>query len=86
MHYSLQSATDLICLNSDGEALLAEVEFLLSNLFKHDHPYMIFDCILRWKVDLKVNDRKTLIYRIELKLSLKKDNDFLNMVQIKLFQ
>lgn len=71
-HYSLQSTTDLICLNSKGETLLVEVEFLLSNLFKHEHPYATFDCIVCWKVDLEVNDRKTLIDGIELKLCFEK--------------
>lgn len=67
-HYSLQSTTDLICLDSNGEILLVEVEFILSNIFKHDHPYMTFDCIVCWKIDLEVNDRKTLIDGTELKL------------------
>lgn len=67
-HYSLQSTTDLICLNSKGEILLVEVEFILSNIFKHEHPYMTFNCIVCWKVDLEVNDRKTLIDGTELKL------------------
>lgn len=71
-HYSLQSTTDLICLNSEGETLLVEVEFLLSNLFKHEHPYMTFDCIVCWKVDLEVNDRKTLVDGIELKVCFEK--------------
>lgn len=71
-HYSLQSTTDLICLNNKGEILLAEVEFLLSNLFKHEHPYMTFDCIVCWRVDLEVNDRKTLVDGIELKLCFEK--------------
>lgn len=71
-HYSLQSTTDLICLNKDGEMLLVEIEFLLSNLFNHEHPYMTFDCIVCWKVDLEVNDRKKLIDGIELKLCYEK--------------
>lgn len=71
-HYSLQSTTDLICLNSEGETLLVEVEFLLSNLFKHEHPYLTFDCIVCWKVDLEVNDRKTLVDGVELKLCFEK--------------
>lgn len=76
-HYSLQSTTDLICLNREEETLLVEVEFLLSNLFKHEHPYMTFDCIVCWKVDLEVNDRKTLIDGIELKLCFEKGQWFL---------
>lgn len=71
-HYSLQSTTDLICLNSVGGTLLVEVEFLLSNLFKHEHPYLTFDCIVCWKVDLEVNDRKTLVDGVELKLCFEK--------------
>lgn len=71
-HYSLQSTTDLICLNKEGEILLVEVEFLLSNLFKHEHPYLTFDCIVCWKVDLEVNDRKTLVDGVELKLCFEK--------------
>lgn len=71
-HYSLQSTTDLICLNSEGETLLVEIEYLLSNLFKHEHPYMTFDCIVCWKVDLEINDRKTLVDGIELKLCFEK--------------
>ncbi|MBD7913940.1 ATP-binding protein [Clostridium sp. Sa3CUN1] len=71
-HYSLQSTTDLICLNNEGETLLVEIEYLLSNLFKHEHPYMTFDCIVCWKVDLEINDRKTLVDGIELKLCFEK--------------
>ena len=76
-HYSLHSTTDLIYLNSEGETLLGEVDFLLSNLFKNKHPYMTFDCIVCWKVNLKVNDRKTLIDGIELKLCLERGRCFL---------
>lgn len=71
-HYSLNSTTDLICLNNEGETLLVEVEFLLSNLFKHEHPYITFDCIVCCKVDLEVNDRKTLVDGIELKVCFEK--------------
>lgn len=71
-HYSTQSTTDLICLNHKGDILLVEVEFLLSNLFKHEHPYMTFDCIVCWKVDLEINDRKDLIDGKELKLCFEK--------------
>lgn len=67
-HYSLKSTTDLICLNKEGEIVLAEVEFLLSRIFKHEHPYNTFDYIICWKVDLEVNERKRLVDGIELKL------------------
>ncbi|MBD7910040.1 ATP-binding protein [Clostridium cibarium] len=71
-HYSLQSTTDLICLNKEDDTLLVEIEFLLSNLFKHEHPYMTFDYIVCWKVDMEINDRKTLIDGVELKLCYEK--------------
>lgn len=59
-HYSQHSATDMICLNEKNEKLLVEVEYKLSNLFKHEHPYNTFDCIVCWKVDLEVNEKKKL--------------------------
>lgn len=68
VHYSLHSTTDLICLNKDGEVILVEIEFFLSNIFKHEHPYKTFDCIVCWKVDLEVNDRRNLVDGTELKL------------------
>lgn len=67
-HYSLKSTTDLICLNKEGELVLVEVEFLLSRIFKHEHPYNTFDYIVCWKVDLEVNERRTLIDGTELKV------------------
>ncbi|MEG2353736.1 MAG: hypothetical protein RSB70_03735 [Clostridium sp.] len=67
-HYSHQSTTDLICLNNKGEAILVEIEYLLSNLFKHDHPYNTFDCIVCWKIDMEINERRKLIDGVELKL------------------
>lgn len=67
-HYSHQSTTDLICLGKNGGTLLVELEFLLSNIFKHEHPFNTFDCIVCWKVDIEVNDRKRLIDGTELKL------------------
>lgn len=72
-HYSHQSTTDLICLNKDGEVMLVEIEFLLSNLFKHDHPYETFDCIVCWKVDIETNEKKKLIDGTELKLKCEKE-------------
>ncbi len=67
-HYSYQSTTDLICLNEEQIPLLVEIEFLLSNLFKHDHTYETFDCIVCWKVDIEVNERRKLVDGTELKL------------------
>ncbi|MBD7913078.1 ATP-binding protein [Clostridium cibarium] len=67
-HYSIQSTTDLICLDNKGDILLVEVEFLLSNIFKHEHPYKTFDCIVCWKVDIEINERRTLVDGVNLKV------------------
>ncbi|WP_026881456.1 ATP-binding protein [Clostridium akagii] len=67
-HYSNQSTTDLICINREGVPLLVEIEFLLGNIFRHDHPYETFDCIVCWKVDIEINERKRLVDGTELKL------------------
>lgn len=72
-HYSLQSTTDLICTDKNGEPLLVEIEFLLSNLFKHEHPFKTFDCIVCWKVDIEMNEKRKLIDGTELKLIYAKD-------------
>ncbi|WP_238915812.1 ATP-binding protein [Clostridium sp. YIM B02555] len=72
-HYSHQSTTDLICLDSKGKAKLVEVEYLLSNIFKHEHPYKTFDYIICWKIDMEVNERRKLVDGVELKLI--KDNN-----------
>lgn len=67
-HYSQQSTTDLICLDSKGKAKLVEVEYLLSNIFKHEHPYKTFDFVICWKIDMEVNERRKLVDGVELKL------------------
>lgn len=72
-HYSHQSTTDLICLDSSGKPKLVEVEYLLSNIFKHEHPYKTFDCIICWKMDMEINERRRLVDGAELKLI--KEND-----------
>ncbi|WP_160670542.1 ATP-binding protein [Clostridium sp. C8-1-8] len=72
-HYSQHSTTDLICINNDGNPLLVEMEFMLSNIFKHDHPYETFDCIVCWKIDIEVNEKKKLIDGTELKLICEKE-------------
>lgn len=59
-HYSHQSATDMICLNNKKEKKLVEVEYRLSNLFRHDHPYETFDYVVCWAVDLDINEKKRL--------------------------
>ena len=59
-HYSHHSTTDMICLNSSNEKVLVEIEYKLSNLFRHDHPYETFDYVVCWIVDLDINEKKRL--------------------------
>jgi hypothetical protein len=59
-HYSNSSTTDMVCVNSKGEKVLVEVEFRLSNLFRHEHPYETFDYVVCWSVDLEINEKKKL--------------------------
>ncbi|WP_026882025.1 ATP-binding protein [Clostridium akagii] len=58
--YSQHSTTDMICFNYNKEKVLVEVEYKLSSLFKHDHPYETFDYVICWYVDLQVNETKRL--------------------------
>lgn len=50
----------MICLDQHNAKVLVEVEYRLSNLFKHDHPYASFDYVVCWSVDLDVNEKKKL--------------------------
>lgn len=59
-HYSQQSSTDMICIDYKEEMVLAEVEYKLSNLFIHEHPYETFDYVICWSVDLEINEKKRL--------------------------
>ncbi|WP_315675038.1 ATP-binding protein [Clostridium sp. 19966] len=59
-HYSHQSSTDMICIDNNNNRVLAEIEYILSNLFKHDHPFDTFDYVICWRVDLLVNEKRTL--------------------------
>lgn len=59
-HYSNVSSTDMICLDNDNNKVLVEIEYKLSNLFMHDHPYETFDYVVCWKVDLQSNEKKCL--------------------------
>ncbi len=69
-HYSHQCTTDMICLNKNNQKVLVEIEYLLSNLFKHEHPYKTFDCVVCWEVDLEINEKKKL-----------RDDNFLSLLQ-----
>lgn len=59
-HYSNNSTTDMVCIDHKGNKVLVEVEFKLSNLFRHEHPYETFDYVVCWKVDLEINEKKKL--------------------------
>jgi hypothetical protein len=59
-HYSHNSATDMICYDVDKNKVLVEIEYKLSNLFKHEHPYETFDYVICWTVDLDINEKKML--------------------------
>ncbi|MBK1811649.1 ATP-binding protein [Clostridium sp. YIM B02505] len=76
-HYSQYSTTDLICIDNEGKPILVEMEFLLSNIFRHDHPYETFDYIVCWKIDIEVNEKRKLVDGAELKLICENENWFL---------
>ena len=60
-HYSHHTSTDMICLDKDNNKILVEIEYKLSNLFKHDHPYDTFDYVVCWSVDLEAYEKKRLM-------------------------
>ncbi len=59
-HYSHQSTTDMICIDCNNNKVLLEVEYKLSSLFKHEHPFETFDYVVCWSVDLDINEKKSL--------------------------
>jgi hypothetical protein len=59
-HYSHQDTTDMVCLDYDNKIVLAEIEYKLSNLFKHDHPYETFNYVICWSVDIEANEKRKL--------------------------
>ena len=60
-HYSHHASTDMVCVDKDNCKVLVEVEYKLSNLFKHDHPYDTFDYVICWNVDIDSNEKKKLL-------------------------
>jgi 2-polyprenyl-3-methyl-5-hydroxy-6-metoxy-1,4-benzoquinol methylase len=48
----------MICIDDKGNSILVELEYRLSNLFKHEHPYETFDQVVCWEVDLEINEKK----------------------------
>ncbi|MCT4618775.1 MAG: hypothetical protein N4A62_05240 [Marinisporobacter sp.] len=59
-HYSHNSTTDMICLDTNNKKVLVEIEYKLSSLFRHDHPFETFDYVVCWEVDLNINEKKKL--------------------------
>lgn len=59
-HYSHQDTTDMICIDHSGNIILVEIEFKLSALFKHEHPFETFDYVVCWYVDLEPNEKQML--------------------------
>lgn len=72
-HYSEKSTTDLICIDKFENSVLVELEYKVSNLFKHGHPFDTFDYVICWEVDLEINESKKTPEGNTLKLT--KDND-----------
>lgn len=58
--YSSRMTTDMICNNSENEIVLVELEYKLSNVFKHKHPLDTYDYVVCWKIDIPHNK----IYKI----------------------
>lgn len=65
--YSSRMTTDVICTNNNDEIVLVEIEYKLSNIFKHKHPIGTYDYVVCWKIDLhqniihEVNNVKTIL-------------------------
>ncbi|ALB46969.1 ATP-binding protein [Clostridium beijerinckii] len=53
--YSRIAATDMICLDKKNNNVLVEIEYKLSNLFKHKHPLNTYDYVVCWEVDVDYN-------------------------------
>lgn len=53
--YSLKASTDMVCVDSYGKNILVEVEFKISNFFRHNHPVETVDYIVCWIVDIETN-------------------------------
>lgn len=53
--YSSRMTTDIICEDVNGSICLVEVEYRLSNIFKHKHPLDTYDYVVCWKIDIEKN-------------------------------
>ncbi len=55
VEYSSRSSTDLILMDESNTPILAEVEFKLSSLIKHEHPIETLDQIWCWTIDVDLD-------------------------------
>lgn len=51
-------ATDMICIDKNDNDVLVEIEYKLSNLFKHNHPLGTFEYVICWEVDLNLHSTR----------------------------
>lgn len=56
--YSSRMTTDIICQDNNDNMCLVEIEYKLSNVFKHKHPLSTYDYVVCWKVDIEKNKIK----------------------------
>lgn len=47
--------TDIIYEDNRNKIALIEIEYKLSNVFKHKHPLDTYDYVVWWKVDVEKN-------------------------------
>ncbi|NSB15663.1 ATP-binding protein [Clostridium beijerinckii] len=53
--YSSRMTTDIICEDYNDGICLLEIEYKLSNIFKHKHPLDTYDYVVCWKIDIEKN-------------------------------
>lgn len=53
--YSSRMTTDIICEDNKNNICLVEIEYKLSNVFKHKHPLNTYDYVICWKIDIQKN-------------------------------
>ncbi len=56
--YSQDSPTDMICVDDNGEPVLVELEYRLSNLFQHGHALDTFDYVVCWDRDIDAGESR----------------------------
>lgn len=53
--YSSRMTTDVICEDNKNDLRLVEIEYKLSNVFKHKHPLNTYDYVVCWRIDIQKN-------------------------------